>query len=81
MFGLGLPELLVILAVLLLLFGAKRLPGLARSLSKSVNEFKDASKEMASQETGSQETASQETGRENNGEKENSVSPEDKKTI
>ena len=37
---LGLPELLIILSILLLLFGAKRLPGLARSLGKSTKEFK-----------------------------------------
>jgi len=37
---LGLPELLIILSILLLLFGAKRLPGLARSLCKSTREFK-----------------------------------------
>ena len=33
-------ELLIILAVLLLLFGAKRLPELAKSLGKSTREFK-----------------------------------------
>ena len=37
---LGLPELLIILSILLLLFGAKRLPGLERSLGKSTREFK-----------------------------------------
>ena len=37
---LGLAELLLILSILLLLFGAKRLPGLARSLGKSTREFK-----------------------------------------
>ena len=35
----GWPELVVILAVLLILFGAKRLPELARSLGKSVKEL------------------------------------------
>ena len=37
---LGLPELLIILTILLLLFGAKRLPGLAKSLGKSTRAFK-----------------------------------------
>ncbi len=38
--SLGLPELIVIFVVLLLLFGANRIPQLARSLGKSVGEFK-----------------------------------------
>ena len=40
MFGIGPTELMVIFLVILLLFGAKRLPELARSLGKSMNEFK-----------------------------------------
>jgi sec-independent protein translocase protein TatA len=42
MFGIGPPELLVIFLIILILFGAKRLPELARSLGKSINEFKNA---------------------------------------
>ena len=42
---LGLPELLIILTILLLLFGAKRLPGLAKLLGKSTKEFKSALEE------------------------------------
>ncbi len=42
----GLPELLIILVVLLLLFGAKRLPGLARSIGQSINEFKKGHSEI-----------------------------------
>jgi sec-independent protein translocase protein TatA len=41
--GLGAPELILIFLVILLLFGAKRLPELARGLGKSIAEFKKAS--------------------------------------
>ena len=42
---LGLSELLIIVSILLLLFGAKRLPGLAKSLGKATKEFKSALEE------------------------------------
>ena len=42
MFNLGSGELIVIFLVILLLFGAKKLPELARGLGKGINEFKDA---------------------------------------
>ena len=42
MFNLGTGELLIIFLVILLLFGAKKLPELARGLGKGINEFKDA---------------------------------------
>jgi len=38
--NIGWPEILLVLLVVLLLFGAKRLPDLARSLGKSLREFK-----------------------------------------
>ncbi len=38
--GLGAPEVLIILAVVLVLFGSTRLPKLARSLGQASNEFK-----------------------------------------
>ena len=37
----GAPELLLVLGIILLLFGASRLPALARSLGKSTREFKE----------------------------------------
>lgn len=47
---LGWPELLLILAVLLLLFGARKLPEMARSLGRSTKEFKAGLKEGATEE-------------------------------
>ena len=44
--GIGGPELLIILVIILLLFGAKRLPELARGLGKSMKEFKNATQEV-----------------------------------
>lgn len=44
--SIGMPELLIILLVVLLLFGAKRLPELARGLGKGIREFKDATKQV-----------------------------------
>jgi sec-independent protein translocase protein TatA len=41
LFGLGAPELLLILFVILLFFGKSKLPGLARSLGESVRELRD----------------------------------------
>ena len=40
MFGLGAQELLLILVIILVLFGAKRIPEIARGLGKSMTEFK-----------------------------------------
>lgn len=42
MLGIGGPELILIVAVFLILFGAKSIPQIARSLGKGLREFKDA---------------------------------------
>ena len=47
MAGLGAPELLIVLAVLLLLFGGAQLPKLARSLGQAQREFRDGVKNDA----------------------------------
>jgi sec-independent protein translocase protein TatA len=46
--GLGWPEIILIFAVILLLFGAKRLPDVAKSLGRGIQEFKKASREIQS---------------------------------
>ena len=45
-FGLGFGELLIIFAVLLLVFGAKRLPELGGALGKGIREFKSSVKDI-----------------------------------
>ncbi len=42
MFGIGLPELLLIFGVLLLLFGAKKLPEIGRGLGEGIRSFKSS---------------------------------------
>lgn len=49
--GFGPTELLILLAIVLLLFGAKKLPELARGLGKSVTNFKSGLNEELDNET------------------------------
>ena len=51
MFGLGYQELLIILVIVLVLFGANRLPELAKSLGSSVKEFKKGVSEANKEDT------------------------------
>ena len=46
MFGLGIPELMVIFVIALVVFGPKRLPALGRSVGRAIAEFKKASQEF-----------------------------------
>lgn len=49
-FGLGVPELVIILVILLVLFGGAKLPSLAKGLGQSIKEFKKASKDDSDDE-------------------------------
>lgn len=51
MFGLGYQELLLIMVIVLILFGANRLPELARSLGSSIKEFKKGVTEVKDETT------------------------------
>jgi len=46
MFGIGFPELLLIMAIALIVLGPKRLPDLARALGRGFSEFKRATEEL-----------------------------------
>jgi sec-independent protein translocase protein TatA len=48
MFGLGTPELIVIGVIVLILFGAKRIPDIGKGLGGAIKEFRDARKEVPS---------------------------------
>jgi sec-independent protein translocase protein TatA len=45
----GGPELFIILAIVLLLFGGKKLPGLMKGIGKGIKEFKDAKKDVSNE--------------------------------
>lgn len=47
MFGLQPTHLILILIIALIVFGPQRLPEIGRALGKSINEFKNASREMS----------------------------------
>ena len=46
MFGIGTTELIIIMFIILLIFGAKKLPELAQGLGKGIREFKRASNDI-----------------------------------
>ena len=60
---LGVPELLIILVVVLLLFGAKRLPEIAKSMGSSVREFRKGIKDIKEDFSAEIETEGTETAK------------------
>lgn len=58
---LGTPEMIIIALLVLVLFGAKKLPTFARSLGKSMGEFKKAREEFEHELTSAQEEAQRPT--------------------
>lgn len=51
MFGLGTQEIILILIVILVLFGAKKIPEMMQGLGKGIREFKKASKDIEEEVT------------------------------
>lgn len=47
--NLGIPELIIILAIVILIFGANRLPEIGRGIGRGIRNFKDATKDGDSQ--------------------------------
>ena len=47
--GIGTGEIMLILFIVVLLFGAKKIPELARGMGRGIREFKDATKEIQSE--------------------------------
>lgn len=46
MFGIGMPELLIILALALIVIGPQKMPAIAKSLGRGLNEFRRATQEI-----------------------------------
>ncbi len=70
----GMPELILILAIALVIFGPSKLPEIGKSLGKALKEFKAGSSEESSKE----ESSKEESSKEESSEKEEADEKEDK---
>ena len=60
--GIGVPELVIILLILLLLFGGRKLPGLASSIGTSLREFRKATDDAEGRDDDRGETGGDTSG-------------------
>ncbi len=52
MFGIGIPELIIILVIILIIFGAGKLPEIGGGMGKAIRNFRQATKDQDSREQG-----------------------------
>lgn len=86
MFGIGTQELIIILVIVLLVFGSKKLPELAQGLGKGIKEFRKASNEIQEEldinkplddTTSTKKTSTPDAEQENRNEEDNESKKED----
>ena len=52
MFGIGMPELIIILVIILIIFGAGKLPEIGAGMGKAIKNFKSATNEIEKKDQG-----------------------------